>query len=161
MLEILGAGKWNLEPCCSTHGFERSGMAGKRVLGGTNMFEKLSLRVTIAIAVGALLLGAGCASVIRQELHGGPYPPSKTLPQVVDKAPEGSTYIGYIIAGGTRNGILKLAAKRGATIVEIKPTQVETERTIYEMRREGDYVNQYPIGTETVLVNAHEVFMFR
>jgi len=125
------------------------------------MFEKLSVRVGVGIAIGSLLLLAGCASVIRQELHGGPYPPSETLPQVVDKAPEGSTYIGYIIAGGSRNGALKLAAKRGAKIVEITPTKVETERTIYEMRREGDYVNQYPIGTETVLVNAHEVFMFR
>jgi hypothetical protein len=131
------------------------------ILGGKSMFGKLRERVGIAVAVGSLLLLAGCASVIRQELRGGPYPPSKTLPQVVDKAPEGSTYIGYIIAGGTRNGILKLAAKRGATIVEITPTQVETERTIYETRRDGDWVNQYPIGTETVSVNAHEVFMFR
>ena len=125
------------------------------------MFGKLRERVGIAVAVGSLLLLAGCASVIRQELRGGPYPPSKTLPEVVYEAPTGSTYIGYIIVGGSRNGALKLAAKRGATIVEITPTQVETERTIYEMRREGDYVNSYPIGTETVSVNAHEVFMFR
>ena len=125
------------------------------------MFWKLRERVGIAVAVGSLLLLAGCASVIEQKLYGGPHPPSKTLPEVVYEAPAGSTYIGYIIVGGTRNGALKLAAKRGARIVTITPTTVETERTIYEMRREGDYVNSYPIGTETVRVNAHEVYMHR
>lgn len=125
------------------------------------MCGKLKKRVAIASAVGALLLLVGCASVIEQKLYGGPYPPSKTLPEVVYEAPTGSTYIGYIIVGGKRNGALKAAAKRGATIVTIMPTTVETERTIYEMRREGDWVNQYPIGTETVYVNANQVYMYR
>ena len=125
------------------------------------MGRKLKKSVSIASAIGALLLLAGCASVIEQQLRGGPYPPSKTLPQVVYEAPAGSVYIGYITVGGTRNGALKAAAKRGATLVTIERTQVETERIIYEMRREGDWVNQYPIGTETVYADAYQVYMYR
>lgn len=131
------------------------------MLGGTNMFEKLSVRAGIAIAVGALLLLVGCASVLEQELRGGPYPPSKTLPEVVYEAPAGSAYIGYITVGGTRNGALKAAAKRGATAVKIERTQVETERIIYEIRRDGDWVNQYPVGTETISADAYQVYMYR
>lgn len=123
-------------------------------------------------SIGIPLLLAGCSQVTDKGLIGGPYPPSKVLPEVVyehdyesyehDSARlTGLTYMGWIEVRGSKGATLKAAAKLGARVVKLISTSIEYEVTDYEVYRDGDVVTQRVRDISTKIGHGYRVYLYR
>jgi len=126
--------------------------------------NKVWIASWICFTIGIQLLLAGCTPlVIKKNLTGGPYPPSKDLPKVVEVVTSslGLTYMGWIEVMGSKEGALKAAAKLGARVVELKETMIEDKIIEYDYYRDGGGVKQRPIGTSRKLRPGYTVYLYR
>jgi len=121
-------------------------------------------RALAVLAALALLITAGCqtGAVVKQNVRGGPYPAFKGTPQVLTgEGSAGMKYIGSLTVTGSRESALKAAAKRGARAVKLHKTTCSMKRTKFEYYHDGTTARQRAVGTETIQVPGHDVYLYR